>query len=108
VSRREFPRSVRVAVIKRAARDGQVWCEGCGFPARRFQVDHIRADGLLGDPTLENAQLLCEACFGVKNPLDARMVAKAKRREACHLGVGRRKGGTFRVRVSLPPKALYR
>jgi hypothetical protein len=72
VARKEFSKSVKVAVIKRATVDGQVYCEECGCLTKgRFEIDHIRADGLLGEPTIENA----------------RAIAKAKRREALHLGV---------------------
>jgi hypothetical protein len=84
--RREFPRTIRVAVIKRATRHSVVYCEGCGDQAKRFQIDHVRADALGGAPTIENAQLLCDGCFSVKNPDDARVIARAKRREAAHLG----------------------
>ena len=86
-NRREFPRAVRVAVIKRAGASGMILCEGCGGFAKRFQIDHRRPDGLLGEPTLENAQLLGECCHGPKNAADATAIAHAKRREANHLGV---------------------
>lgn len=85
--RREFPTSVRVAVIKRASDDqGRIYCEGCGALVKRFQVDHVRPDGLLGEPTLENAQLLGECCFAPKNAKDTSDIARAKRREAKALG----------------------
>src|ERR1700688_1704578 len=84
--RREFPRTVRVAVIKRATRHSVVYCEGCGDQAKRFQIDHVCADALGGAPTIDNAQLLCDGCFSVKNPDDARVIARANRREAAHLG----------------------
>jgi len=84
--RREFPRAVRVAVIKRATKDGKIICESCGAMTKRFQIDHIRADGLLGDPTIKNAMLICEACWKEKNPADTRAIAEAKRREASHIG----------------------
>ena len=87
MARREFPKAIKVAAIKRATRDGQTYCEGCGALAKRWQIDHMRADGLLGDPTLENAQLLGECCYGPKNAADTTAIAQAKRREAKHLGV---------------------
>ena len=90
--RREFPKSVKVAVIKRATRDGVTYCEGCGALAKRWQIDHIRPDGLLGDPTLENAQLLGECCYAPKNAADTTAIARAKRREAKHLGAKRSSG----------------
>ncbi len=86
MARREFPKAVRVAVIKRCTRDSNVYCEACGGLAKRFQIDHVIPDALGGEPALSNAQLLCETCFSVKNPKDTKDAAKAKRREAKHLG----------------------
>ena len=119
--RREFPRAVKVAVVKRCTRENQVWCESCGLPAKKWQIDHVRPDGLGGEPTIENAQLLCLPCAVlVKNPADTSAIARAKRREAAHLGARptpkrtlRSKGfGPKRERPEkLPvpgPKALYR
>ena len=91
MSRREFPKSVRVAVTRRAMKDGVLYCEACGGQAKRFQIDHIRPDGLLGEPILENAQLICQACWEIKNPKDTAAIAKAKRREAKHVGAVRPK-----------------
>jgi 5-methylcytosine-specific restriction protein A len=118
MARREFPRSVRVAVIKRCTRDNVIYCEACGLPAKRFQIDHIIADAHGGDPILENAQLLCEACYGVKNPKDTTIAAKLKRIEARHLGANRPKGKIASrgfpkrkersSKPSLPPRQLYR
>ena len=84
--RKEFSRATKVQVIKRATRDYVTYCEKCGLPARRWQIDHMRADGLMGEPTLENAQLLGECCYKGKNAADAGAIALAKRQEAYHLG----------------------
>ena len=92
MTRREFPRAVRVAVIKRATKDSIVYCEACKGLAKRFQIDHIRPDGLLGEPTLSNAMLICQSCWEVKNPQDTKTIAKAKRREAKHVGADKPKG----------------
>ena len=87
VTRREFPKPVRVAVIKRSMdQQGVIRCEKCGGVAKKFQIDHVTSDGLLGEPTLENAQLLGICCYTAKNAEDTAMIAKAKRREATHLG----------------------
>lgn len=120
MSRREFPRAVRVAVIKRATRDSVVYCEKCGALAKRWQIDHVRPDGLLGEPALDNAMLICEPCWAVKNPADTSAIADAKRKEASHLRVRRRpkqplqsgsslKGPERRHegRVALPVRAMY-
>ncbi len=89
MSRKEFPRSVKVACIKRATKGGQVICEACGSLAKKFAIDHINADGLTGEPTLANAQLLCDPCHAEKTKTDVASIAKAKRREAARLGVKR-------------------
>lgn len=86
MSRKEFLRSVKVACIKRATNGGQVICEQCGSLAKKFAIDHINADGLTGEPTLANAQLLCDPCHAEKTKADVAAIAKAKRREAAHVG----------------------
>ena len=90
--RKNFSKSVIVACIKRATKEGVVYCEGCGLPCRKWQIDHIRADGLLGEPTIENAKLLCIECHAVKTKDDVALIAKAKRQEAKHLGAVQPKG----------------
>jgi 5-methylcytosine-specific restriction enzyme A len=87
MTRREFPRSVKVAVVKRAMRRGVLCCEKCGFQVKKFQIDHIIADAIGGEPVISNAELICEVCYGIKNPQDTKLAAKAKRREAKSLGV---------------------
>ena len=87
MARKEFPKSVKVAVVKRATRDGAVYCEECQGLAKTFDIDHVNADGLTGEPVLENARLLCKACHAEKTKGDVTVIAKAKRREAKHLGV---------------------
>lgn len=85
--RREFPKPVKVACIKRATRDGITYCEECHGLAKRFHIDHVDPDGLTGKPILENAMLLCLPCHAEKTKQDVAHIAKAKRREASHLGV---------------------
>ena len=86
MTRREFPTRIKVAIIKRATREnGETYCEACGAPTRRWQIDHINPDGLTGEPILANAQLICDGCYAVKNPQDTATIAKAKRREAARL-----------------------
>jgi 5-methylcytosine-specific restriction protein A len=112
--RREFPRSVRVEVIKRSTRGGIVYCEACGCPARKFQIDHRIADAHGGEPVLENAELICDACYKIKNPTDTTIAAKLKRIESKHIGATKPKGFAKiekppRVeKPKLPPRNLYR
>lgn len=102
MSRQEFPRAVKVEIIKRATRDGVVYCEGCGCPTRRFDVDHTIPDGLRIDKskklTADDGKLLCkdagrDSCHGTKTAeQDVPAIARAKRREAAHVGAARPKG----------------
>jgi 5-methylcytosine-specific restriction enzyme A len=84
-TRHEFPRSVKVAAFKRAA--GK--CEHCTarLYVGKFHYDHRIADGLTGEPTIENCAVLCIACHGEKTTKhDVPTIARAKRREAKHIG----------------------
>jgi hypothetical protein len=84
----DFPKAVKVAARLRATdMHGEVHCDGCGAIIRRHRVDHIRAAGLLGPPTLANAQVLGVCCWAEKDTTDNAWVKRAKRVEAKHLGV---------------------
>lgn len=121
MARREFPTKVKVAVIKRATVDNVIFCEKCGGLAKKFQIDHIIADALGGEPVLENAMLICEGCYAEKNPKDTTLAAKVKRQEARHLGAKRttvprivsrgfpkrEKPRRFK-KTPLPPKDIFR
>lgn len=120
--RREFSRAIKLEVLKRATRDGIVTCEKCGALAKRFQIDHVRPDGLLGEPTIDNAMLICEPCFIAKNAEDTSRIAKAKRQESVALGIRTRPVAKLRgpkfaksertaarePKVMPPRRALYR
>ena len=86
MARRNFTKAVMVARIKAATRDGVVYCDGCGLPCKKWEIDHVRADALLGDPTFANSRLLCIPCHTGKTAADIKIIAKAKRTEARHLG----------------------
>lgn len=87
MSRQEFPKSVRVAALKRAMDErGVIRCEECHCEAKTPEIDHINADGLTGKPTLDNARVLCRACHKIKTADDVAKIAKAKRVEQKHLG----------------------
>jgi len=92
MARAEFPKSVKVAVIKRATINGVVICEECQSLAKTWDIDHIDPDGLTGKPTLENARLLCKPCHAEKTKADVANIAKAKRREAKHVGADKPEG----------------
>ncbi len=93
MTRREFSKEVRRAAVKRAAG----FCEGklpngcrCKWPLSlgKWAIDHVNPDGLTGEPTLENASVLCVACHLEKTRDDVKRIAEAKRRQDRHLGTG--------------------
>jgi hypothetical protein len=79
MARREFTKA-----IKRATRNGQVYCEECHALAKTWDIDHVNPDGLTGKPTLENARVLCRPCHTEKTASDVEAIARAKRVEAKH------------------------
>ena len=91
MSRREFTKAVSVAIIKRASQNDVPYCEECHQQATRFHIDHIDPDGLQTDKSKklkpEEGRLLCLPCHAEKTKADVANIAKAKRREAKHLGV---------------------
>lgn len=61
--RREFPAKVKLAAWDRCKVNGVPHCEGCHLRIiGRGQYDHDLADGLSGEPTLENCKVLCSKC----------------------------------------------
>lgn len=90
MSRKEFSKSIKVKVILRATKNGNVYCEACGALAKKWEIDHVRPDGLLGSPVLDNAQLLCRVCHSAKTKSDVAAIARCKRIEARALGVKKR------------------
>jgi len=84
--RTEFPKRVKLAAWERSGGH----CETCRaklFPGK-FAFDHIRADGLGGEATLENCSVKCTACHSTKTHQEDRpRMAKADRQKAKHLGL---------------------
>lgn len=58
----------------------------------RVEFDHALAAQLGGDASFENCRALCFVCHRLKYPSDAAKIAKAKRREASHVGADKPKG----------------
>ena len=91
MSRSEFSTKVKERAWKRCA--GK--CEKCTaklFPGK-FDYDHIRADGLGGEPTLENCQVLCAACHKTKTHSEDRpIMTKADNIRKKHLGINKPSG----------------
>lgn len=77
MTRREFPDKVKALAFQRAK--GR--CEKCTarLVVGKFQYDHVIADALGGESTLENCAVLCTSCHGTKTPIDTTKAAKVKR-----------------------------
>lgn len=87
MKRREFPAKVKVAAFERAK--GRCEGAGCGavLSVGKFHYDHAIPDGLGGEPTLDNCQVLCHACHADKTRhSDVPRIAKAKRQQYRHSG----------------------
>jgi 5-methylcytosine-specific restriction protein A len=87
MSRREFSKQVKRDALRRADKK----CENpkCGaLFGVKFHFDHDIADGLGGEPTLENCKVLCHACHKEKTTKhDVPLIAKVKRISDKHLGI---------------------
>lgn len=89
--RREFSTKVKVAAFERSG--GR--CEQCTarIPAGAH-YDHRVPDAVGGEPTLENCQVLCRSCHGVKTSTeDVPAIAKTKRVRNRHINAEPRKRG---------------
>jgi 5-methylcytosine-specific restriction protein A len=92
--RKEFPTRVKVEAFSRCR--GR--CENCTVLLRPggFHYDHVIPDQMGGTPTLNNCAVLCTNCHGEKTAqADVPAIARAKRKEAAHLGA-KPKGRGFR------------
>lgn len=116
--RREFSKALKAEMIRRASdTKGNIFCEACGLNVRgkRIEFDHIIPEAMrlpheMAKPlTVADGQLLgadcCHRAPGGKTAQDMADIAKAKRREANHLGIrppSRLKGAGF---APSPPQA---
>jgi len=91
MSRSEFSAKVKSDAWKRCG--GK--CEGCTaklFPGK-FDYDHRKADGLGGEPTLENCQVLCKSCHHEKTVKEDRPIMdKADNIREKHFGIKTKTG----------------
>jgi hypothetical protein len=121
MARREFSTSVKVQIIKRATNHGIHVCERCRAVCTSFEIDHIKPDAMEIEKarklTAQDGQLICRMCHVIKTAADVKIIAKAKRVEAKHLGAvkpkGKIKSAGFpkkerRERPKLPPRPIYK
>lgn len=118
--RRRLTANQRARLLK----DGGKKCAACGIglAGKVWHLDHIRPLELDGADAPSNWQCLCIPCHADKTREDQGTIAKAKRREAIHLGAKPApprplQGAPFRrsekalrrqPKQPLPPKELFR
>ncbi len=100
MARTEFKARVKLDAWERC----KGLCEKCTaklYPGR-FQYDHIIADGLGGEPTLENCRVLCDTCHSQKTHTEDRpIMQKADNIRKKHLGLKpKRPWSQFRKKMS--------
>lgn len=117
MKRREFTSDQRAQIVARATdAAGTIRCERCQLAQKTgsFEIDHIIAEGMRPDAdkkvklTIADGQLLGKDCChrgedGKTND-DVAKIAKAKRREAKHLGIKRPAGKLKGRGFPLPDK----
>lgn len=90
--RKEFSKAVKWKAYNRCLIDGKPHCEICGFPIIGLpEFDHRKADGLGGEPTLENCQVACGKCHRQKTiEHDRPVMAKADRQKKSAANIKRK------------------
>jgi hypothetical protein len=111
----EFTVPVQVAIVNRASDSSwRIHCEACGAWCKGradYEIDHVRAEGMrpIGEPprklTAADGQLLCLACHEAKTRADKGAIAEAKRREAYHWGLTKKRQRKKRERPAYRPGA---
>jgi 5-methylcytosine-specific restriction protein A len=102
MTRTEFSTQVRKDAWKRCG--GRCEAPGCGIKLMvgHFQYDHVKPDGLDGEPTLENCAVLCSAHHHKKTvEVDRPLMQKADNIRAKHFGFKpKRPWSNFRKKMS--------
>jgi 5-methylcytosine-specific restriction protein A len=82
--RKEFSTRTKALAFQRA--NGR--CEACAMRLQpgRIAYDHVNPDSLTGTNDIDNCAVLCTPCHKQKTRDDVGNIAKAKRREARHIG----------------------
>jgi 5-methylcytosine-specific restriction endonuclease McrA len=90
--RTEFKKSVKLEAYKRCLVDNKPHCELCGKKILGVpEFDHIKADGLGGEATIENCQVLCGSCHRQKtHEQDRPIMTKADAQFEAQIGVKRK------------------
>lgn len=96
LKRTEFPARVKAEAFRRCCdKNGIPHCETCGVELKASGTiyEHIQADGLGGEPTLENCKVHCKTCAYKKTvEHDNPIMQKADRVLKKAYGIKTRKG----------------
>src|ERR1700761_3955162 len=67
MTRRNFTTAVRVEIIKRATRDGVVYCEheGCGLPTKKYEVHEYAEEYRMSEEERPYYQLMAETAIAL-------------------------------------------
>jgi 5-methylcytosine-specific restriction endonuclease McrA len=98
MTRREFSRRVKREALARSGglcEARGIWYgldpnQRCRYPLNTIGVhfDHVVADAIGGEPTLENCAAICPRCHIIKTAnIDTPKAAKTKRQSDKHLGI---------------------
>lgn len=94
MARREFTKAIKIEITKRAMRSAltHAYCEKCGAITRKWEIHHLREDGLEVDKskalTAADGALWCKPCHDEHTKkYSIPVIAKVKRIEAKHMGV---------------------
>lgn len=91
LARTEFPKRVKAQAFARCCDDkGVPHCENCSIPLTGPNTiyEHFQADGLGGEPTLENCRVYCRNCATQKTVShDNPIMQKADRQLKASYGI---------------------
>jgi len=88
MNRHEFSAKTKVSAFERAKGACELCCTGIKLRPGDIFYDHVIADALGGEATLENCQVLCRSHHDAKTRKDdVPAIAKAKRRQRNHAGI---------------------
>ena len=97
--RREFSKPIKAEIMSRCRVPTGWQCEECGLIVQSGEIDHTIAEALVIDKTKKltarEGKFLCWPCHQGpegKTPKDKRIIAKAARCEAKHIGAIKPKG----------------
>ena len=104
--RAEFSKATKIQAKDRAAGN----CEQCGAPLMtgKYHFDHVIPTAIKADNSLANCRVVCVACHSAKTKLDVKIIAKARRVEEKHSGIGKAKGWQSKFKKKVDGTVILR